>query len=230
MNKHILINGASSGIGRSLAVLLAHKGYTLSLCGRQPDKLQTTLASLPVEQVNLSAHFCVSDAEAVADFVTKANENRPVDILINSVGLNNSREQAKDVPIDTLAWQMNVNCYAPIRFMQAQVPYMQTKSAGCIVNVLSTVCLYSNEGIAAYTASKAALDAYTKVMRKELREDNIKLLSVYPGGVNTEFRPAERPQYLSANDVASAIINMIETPDNVHFHELVLRPQSESNF
>jgi len=67
-------------------------------------------------------------------------------------------------------------------------------------------------------------------MRKELRTDNIKVLSIYPGGVDTEFREAKRPNYLSAEDVADAIVNMLSTSDKANIHELVIRPSSEENY
>ncbi|AWB65133.1 short-chain dehydrogenase [Saccharobesus litoralis] len=230
MTKHILINGASSGIGRQLAMKLSDLGYQLSLTGRSENKLATTLTQVDSENVVTSQAFCVTDETAVKTFCDSASEVLPIDILINCVGLNNSREAGHLVPIETLNWQMQVNCYAPIRFMQACIPAMQNAKQGTVINVLSTTCLYSNTNIAAYTASKAAIDAYTKVMRKELREDGIKMLSIYPGGVDTDFRDVDRPQYLTAEDVADAIIYMLQTNDKTHVHELVLRPQTETNF
>ena len=67
-------------------------------------------------------------------------------------------------------------------------------------------------------------------MRKELAAEHIKLLSVYPGGVDTDFREASRPEYLTAKDVAEAIMAMLNTGPSAHIHELVIRPESERNF
>lgn len=231
MNKHLLLTGASSGIGRELAVLAAEQGYRLSLCGRSADKLNSTLALLNTTDKVYSQAFCVTDESARTAFFHNAiAANGAVDVLINCAGLNNVRLKADATPIEQLDWLMKVNCYAPIECIKAVLPGMKQQGCGTIINVLSTVCLFSNPGIAAYTASKAALDAYTKVMRKELAEQHIKMLSVYPGGVDTDFREASRPEYLSAKDVADAIMAMLNTTANAHIHELVIRPEAERNY
>ncbi|NQY37611.1 MAG: SDR family oxidoreductase [Alteromonadaceae bacterium] len=229
-SRHIVINGASSGIGAALAKLLAEQDYKLSLSGRSEDKLSAVIHSLPASSLVHAESFCVSDHKRIEQFCQQASNKLNVDGLINCVGINQSREQAVGVSKQTMDWHMQINCYAPIEFINQLAPLMRSRKAGVIVNVLSTVCLFANSGIAVYSASKAALDSYTKVMRKELRSDNIKVLSIYPGGVDTDFRQAQRPNYLSAADVAEAIANMLSTSDKAHVHELVIRPASEENY
>jgi len=228
--KHIMINGASSGIGAALSQLVAEQGHKLSLCGRSETKLAKVLTSIPSESLIHAEHFCVSEQSRITNFCQKAQVKLNVDVLINCVGINQSREDAVGVAEETLDWHMKINCYAPLAFINQLAPNMQSRKSGVILNVLSTVCLFSNPGIAVYSASKAALDSYTKVMRKELRTDNVKVLSIYPGGVDTDFREAERPNYLSALDIAHAIENMISTNGKANIHELVIRPTSEENY
>ncbi|MAX44374.1 MAG: short-chain dehydrogenase [Alteromonadaceae bacterium] len=231
MTKHLVLTGASSGIGRELAVLAEKAGFHLSICGRNAQKLATTIGQLDNQAATFNQAFCMTDESAVTAFFKGAEQaNGPVDVLINCAGLNNVRLPADATPIEQLDWLMRINCYAPIECMKAVIPGMKQCGGGTIINVLSTVCLFSNPGIAAYTASKAALDAYTKVMRKELAAEHIKLLSVYPGGVDTDFREASRPEYLTAKDVAEAIMAMLNTGPSAHIHELVIRPESERNF
>lgn len=229
-SRHVLINGASSGIGAALSQLLAKQGYKLSLCGRSESKLLTVTNTLPANSLVHVDNFCVSDHSRIEQFCQQSSAKLTVDILINCVGINQSRESAVAIAKYTLDWHMQINCYAPIEFINQLVPAMQLRQSGVLLNVLSTVCLFSNPGLAVYSASKAALDSYTKVMRKELRSDNIKVLSIYPGGVDTDFRGAQRPNYLSAQDVAEAIVTMLSTSDKAHIHELVIRPKSEENF
>ncbi|GEA02239.1 putative oxidoreductase [Alteromonas sp. KUL17] len=228
--KHILITGASSGIGQALAQQIAKESFLLSLCGRNEEKLQKTLALLPDKRI-YSESFCLTNKKHTEGFIKRAIKTHgDIDVLVNCAGLNNVRKAGIETELSELDWLMEVNCYAPIHCMQTVVPAMQSRKLGTVINVLSTACHFSNPGIAAYTASKAALDAYTKVMRKELRKDNIKMLSVYPGGVDTPFREAERPEYLKAEDVAEAIFNLMLTAEHAHVHELIIRPQSEENF
>ncbi|WP_017445923.1 SDR family oxidoreductase [Gayadomonas joobiniege] len=231
MKAHILISGASSGIGRAIAIEASRKGYKLSLCGRDKVKLAETLLHLSPDSQVYTDTFCLSETNKIHAFVSEASKvNGNVNILINCAGLNSARGLGNEVELADLDWMMKINCYAPIEFCKAVLPPMQAMKSGRIINVLSTVCLYSNPGIAAYTASKSALDAYMKVMRKEQRTHNIHFTSVYPGGVNTDFRAAERPQYLSAEAVAKPIIQTLKTNASAHLHELVIRPQAEENY
>lgn len=231
MTQHILITGASSGIGRELAIQASQLGFRLSLCGRDSSKMQSTLKALAPSPNVYHDCFCVSEQAACQAFVKQAeHENGRVDVLINCAGLNHERGQGHQIEPEKLDWMMKINCYAPIYFMQAALPKMQQAQAGTLINILSTVCLHANPGIAAYTASKSALDSYFKVMRKELKKDGIKCLSVYPGGVDTQFREADRPLYLSAASVAKATLQLLNTDANTHIHELVIRPEVEDNF
>ncbi|RDV24171.1 SDR family NAD(P)-dependent oxidoreductase [Alteromonas aestuariivivens] len=231
MTRPLLITGASSGIGRELAVQAEQRGVFLSLCGRNEQKLAQTQDMLQYPQKAFCRAYCLTAQEALDEFVEQAvQQHGPVSVLINCAGLNNVRAPGAETTIQQMEGLMQVNCYAPIACIQAVLPSMLQRGCGTVVNVLSTVCLYANPGIAAYTASKAALDGYTKVMRKELKGQNIKFISVYPGGVNTEFREADRPQYLEAGEVARAILNLLDTAEKTHIHELVIRPQAEDNF
>ncbi|MDX3773440.1 SDR family oxidoreductase [Chromatiaceae bacterium AAb-1] len=231
MTKHVVLSGASSGIGRALAILLSQQGYRLSLCGRDPQKLAATQQQLAAGCPLFAAHFDATDRQAVAAFCLQAEQRHgPADILINCAGANNSRSAAAAPQWLQLEQMMQLNFYAPLCFIEQLLPAMLHRKQGCILNVLSTVCLFSNPGIAAYTATKAALDAYSKVLRKELHGSGVKVLSVYPGGVDTDFRTAARPEYLRPAEVADAISSMLSAGAGAHMHELVIRPAAEVNF
>ena len=107
---------------------------------------------------------------------------------------------------------------------------MKVKKEGLIVNILSTCCLYSNEGTGAYTATKSSLDGLTKVLRKEVRKDNIRVCSVYSGGINTPFRIQVREEYLSPDKAAEAILKTLDIDKSVALDEIVLRPFIETNY
>jgi len=247
MKPHVLLTGASSGIGRALAKKLAEAGYRLSLQGRQADKLATTisqiqqlndaaLAGAESEQQDSSssivhaAAFCLSELHAISDFVAAAQAKAPIDILINCAGANLSRASTSTPDIAALNAMMQLNFFAPVALCAAVLPAMQTRGQGTILNLLSTCCLFANANNSGYTASKLALDGYSKVMRKELQGSGVRVLSLYPGGVNTEFRTTTRPDYLSADEVATAALAMLTAPAHVQWHELVLRPAVETNY
>jgi len=231
MHKHIVITGASSGVGRALAIKLSTLGYQLSLCGLKKDKLAQTLAELAVDSAFYAQSFCLSDQGAIANFIANATDKfGDVDVLVNCAGLNSSRASAATPDWQALNWMLTINFFAPLRFIEVLMPSMLQAKKGTILNVLSTTCLYANKNIAAYSASKSAFDSYTKVLRKELHNTGIKVLSLYPGGINSDFRANENHQYLTASEVADAILAMLSSQHNTHIHELVIRPEIENNF
>jgi len=231
MTKHILLTGASSGIGQQLAIKLSLQGHNLSLCGRQQNKLNHTLEQLDSRVKIYSENFCLSEDEKLAKFVTHAqNQLGEVDILINCAGLNSSRAPASEPDWQELQHMLDINYLAPLRLINAVLPSMREKASGTILNILSTTCLFANPGTSQYSASKAALDMHTKVLRKELHGSGIKVLSLYPGGVNTDFRATDKQEYLQAEDIAEAALSMLFTAKNCHIHELVVRPEIELNF
>ncbi len=235
MKPHVLLTGASSGIGRALAKTLALAGFRLSLQGRQADKLATTIRQiqqLPDSSSSIvhASAFCLSNVNSINDFVAAAQAKAPIDILINCAGANLSRASTSAPDITALNTMMQLNFFAPVALCAAVLPAMQTRGQGTILNLLSTCCLFANANNSGYTASKLALDGYSKVMRKELQGSGVRVLSLYPGGVNTEFRTTTRPDYLSADEVATAVLAMLSAPAHVQWHELVLRPAVETNY
>jgi short-subunit dehydrogenase len=230
----ILLTGATSGVGRRLALRLASEGARLALCGRSEEKMASLLSELgdnAVEHTPFSRTFCLSSEEEIVRFTADAESTLgPTAVLINCAGLNSARAEVAEMNTSDLDWMLAVNLRAPMIFMRECFKGMRERKAGHIVNVLSTVCLFSNEGIGAYTASKAGLDALTKVFRKEARAHGVKVTSIYPGGVNTSFRAQAREEYLSPESVAEAIISVLKLSDETAVHELVFRPMSETNF
>ncbi|MFC4655339.1 MULTISPECIES: SDR family NAD(P)-dependent oxidoreductase [Rheinheimera] len=228
---HVLLTGASSGLGRTIALRLAQAGYRLSLCGQSAEKLQQSLDLLPSQSPLYARAFNLADPQQTEAFYQQACATfGPVDVLINCAGLNNSRTAADQPDWPALELMLQVNFKAPVQLMSLVLPAMRQQGQGDILNVLSTVCLFSNPGIAAYTASKAALDSYSKVLRKELTGTGVRLMSLYPGGINTQFRATARPDYLSADEVAGAVLMMLQSARTSQLHELVLRPAAETNY
>ncbi len=125
---------------------------------------------------------------------------------------------------------MNVNFKSPLILMQEVGKRMKELNSGTIVNILSTVCLFSNETAAAYSASKAALDSVTKIFNKEMREHNVRVVSVYPGGTNTNFRAIDRPDYMPPDEVAEIILANLKFAKTAALDSIVFRPMVEKNF
>jgi len=232
-NKNIIITGASSGIGKCLLYDLIKEKANVSFCGRSTDKMNLIENDLKHRGVDnyLSETFCLTEHERIKSFISHAHERfGSIDIVVNCAGLNSARDAVEDIDLKDLEWMMSINFYAPLVVMQEAFKIMKENNTGLIVNILSTACLYSNEGIGAYTASKAALDSLTKVFRKEARDNNIRVASIYPGGVNTSFRKNENNNYLSPESVSEAIVAHLKLNDEIALDEIVLRPMIEKNY
>lgn len=230
-NSVVILTGATSGIGKELAKMLATTNAKLVLHGRSLEKLDQLLEEIPSKDNIEIACFDLTEIDKIKGFISGVQSKySKVTHLINCAGLNSARGTVDEISLSDLDYMMDVNFRAPFCLMQEAYKQMKKDNKGLIINVLSTVCLFANEGIGAYTASKSALDAMTKVLRKEARNHNVKVTSVYPGGVNTAFRAADRPEYLSAESVALSIFNLMLMPDDLITHELVIRPMVEENF
>lgn len=234
MTEHLLLTGASGGIGRALALQLAKAGYRLSLQGRDAAKLADTCAQVltvaPAAQLVHQAAFDLTDAAALIVFCQQAEAACPVDGLVNCAGANLSRAPANQPDWPALEQMLALNFRVPLLLQQCLLPGMLARRHGTILQVLSTCVSFANPGVAAYSASKSALESYSKVLRRELQESGVRVLHLIPGGVDTAFRAAARPEYLTPDDVAAAALAMLQAPAGAHWHELVLRPQVERNW
>ncbi|NVK25203.1 MAG: SDR family oxidoreductase [Gammaproteobacteria bacterium] len=232
-NQTFLVTGATSGIGRLLVITLVSLGANVAFCGRSEQKMASLLEELNTDSSKLFYEtFDLTDFERIEQFVSGViSKFGGIDVLVNNAGLNSSRAKTQDLTLSDLAWMTKVNMYAPFVMMREVANQtMLAKKQGVIINIMSTVCQFSNEGIGAYTASKSGFDGLSKVFRKEVRESGIKVCNLYPGGVDTEFRESKRPLYLEPNDVVEAILFMAQQSDKASVDELVIRPKIEKNY
>ena len=227
-----LVTGATSGIGRALALELARRGHALAICGRDEARLEAVASdcrSAGASRV-LARAFCVGSEPAITGFVADAVAGLGgLDLLVNNAGLNCSRAPVAELRTEDLDWMYTVNCRAPMVFIRAGFPALKACGRGRVVNILSTTCLFGSEGLAGYTASKMAAEGITRVFRKEAKAAGIAVTAVYPGGVDTAFRPNARPEYMRPESVALAVAGLLDIGAGADVHELVLRPPCEGN-
>lgn len=177
-----LITGASSGIGREAAKLLAEAGYDLVIVGRRESELQKLKSELSHLKVNITLRCAdLNDLQSV-DQIYLGIEN--LDVLVNCAGL------AKFGAISLTALQddrqtVNVNCLALVQMCRKALPLM--KAGGHIVNVSSLSDDIPLPHMAVYSASKAFVTNFTLALAEEVRGQNISVVCVSPGGVDTPF-------------------------------------------
>ena len=227
MKKTVVITGATDGIGKALAILLA-KEYRLALCGRSGSKMAALLQELGERSV-YSECFDITDGEARHGFCENVKAHfGTVDVLVNCAGANTKKDRVVDINLDDLRYMFELNCVSGLGMIQEIYPMMAEQRQGLIVNIITTCTLFHSPMTGSYTATKNAMDGISKILTKEVKGDNIGVCNVYPGGVDTNFRPTANPNYLRPETVAKMIKIAIENEDGC-LHDIVIRPFIEDN-
>lgn len=227
MERKVFITGATRGIGRELVKQLTVPGFSVYGTGRD----EALLKALKAETGCLGAVADLADPEQVVEVYEKAKTALgQVDILINNAGLNHRKAPVTEIELADWELQYAVNLRAPMLLCREALKDMAAHKSGHIVNVVSTIAKTSQPNYSIYSTMKHGLMGFTNCLTKEAREVNVKVTAVYPGGTDTDFRPADRPEYLSAESAAKMIVHCITAPEDVVVHDLTYRPMVEDNF
>ena len=227
MCKATLITGATRGIGRELARQLQAAGFNLFITGRNPQ----LVASLKQELGCAGTAADLADPEAVVSlFATARQALGRIDVLVNNAGFNKGKDPLEKVTAEDLDASYAVNVRAVILLSREALKDMAPRRSGHIVNVISSIARTKMENYSVYSTMKYALHGFTGCLAKEARHVGVKVTGVYPGGVDTTFRPNARPDYMRPESAARMIVQCITAPEDVVVHELVYRPIIETNF
>ncbi len=176
-----LVTGASSGIGRATAAMLAKNGFTVYGGSRRAVTGEKTADGYTA--IKLDVTDSQSAAAAVDEVISR--EGR-IDVLVNCAG-NGIAGAVEDCTGEDALEQMNTNYAGVIRMVRAALPYMREKRSGLIVNIGSVGGIYSIPFQTLYSSSKCALEAMTEGLRIELMPFNVKAALVEPGDIKTGF-------------------------------------------
>lgn len=221
--KRVVVTGASSGIGRALAVSLAERGAVLTLAARRHDRLEALSRELvsrfPKSTPPVAVSCDVTKADEVSVLIGGTVERLgSVDLLINNAGVSVYGEARLTRPEDFRA-VMDVNFHGAMLCTHEVLPFMRRQDSGLIVNIASVAGLHGVPYLAAYSASKAALVAASQSLRAEFAESGVRIMIVYPGYTDTEIFEREtlvggarRPSAPRApeSEVGEAIVRAIE--------------------
>lgn len=185
-NRIALVTGASSGIGRATAQLLAGNGYYVFAMARRKDRLEQIRCE-NIEPVPLD----VKDPEAIKAAVNHAVTTRGrIDLLVNNAGYG-QLGAIECVSMEAAHEQFEVNVFGYARFMQAVMPHMRAQQSGCIVNIASILGKITIPGFGWYAASKHAVEALSETLRGEAMKFGIDVIVIAPGLIKTEFAAKE---------------------------------------
>lgn len=190
MNQIVLITGATSGIGKACAERFAAGGFNLIITGRRQDRLDALKKSIEDQSgvKVLPLCFDVQNREAV----NAAIEGLPADwkkinILVNNAGLALGRDSFEDADMNDWETMLDTNVHGLLYVSRAVLPFMIGQKGGHIINMGSVAGKEVYEKGNVYCASKFAVDAISKAMRIDLLKHGIKVTSINPGAVETEF-------------------------------------------
>ncbi|MEQ9467554.1 MAG: SDR family NAD(P)-dependent oxidoreductase [Ekhidna sp.] len=235
-----LITGATSGIGEATARILS-RNYRLIICGRRKDRLEKLKKELGREVQTLS--FDVRDKKAFfSAFESLPEDWKKVDVLINNAGNAHGLDLIQDGNTDDWDAMMDINVKGLLYVSKAIIPGMVSRKKGHIVNISSIAGLEVYPRGNVYCASKHAVDALTKGMRMDLNEHGIKVTSIDPGLVETEFsevrfkgdtkRASQVYQNytpLTAHDVAETIEFVLSRPPHVMIGDVLILPTDQAS-
>jgi uncharacterized protein len=215
----IVITGASNGIGRQLALDLAARGAIVAGCGRSIPRLKETLKEVRRTSPSSVMIGCdVSDAEQVQGMIAKiiADYGR-IDILVNNAGVGMRRPFA-ETPLETIEEILRVNYLGAVYCTHSALPSMSARGAGHIVNISSIAGMIGTLNMAAYCASKFAMNGWSESLYHELKPLGIHVSIVCPGPVANDFArdfhdsepKSPRNWVVSTEAVSRAIIRVID--------------------
>ena len=188
MNKTALITGATSGIGKATAQILAKNNYRVILCGRREDRLLQLKQELSAFTDVHCLQFDVRDKNSVFESIYNLPENfSTIDVLINNAGNAHGLDPIQTGDIDDWDAMIDINVKGLLYVSKAIIPQMIERKSGHIINIGSTAAkeVYPNGNV--YCASKHAVDALNQAMRIDLNPFGIRVGAIHPGMVETEF-------------------------------------------
>ena len=241
--RNVLITGATSGIGEATARLLAKNNYNLILCGRRQEKLGQLQKELSAYTKVATLLFDVRDNSAVTTALQSlGGEWKNIDVLINNAGNAHGLDPVHKGSIEDWDAMMDINVKGLLYVSREILPAMTARKSGHVINIGSVAGkeVYPNGNV--YCASKFAVDALTKGMRMDLNPFGIKVTSIHPGLVETEFSlvrfkgDSERASTvykgikpLTGEDIADSILYVLSAPDHVVIADMVIYPRAQAS-
>jgi hypothetical protein len=241
VDKTVLVTGASSGIGRACAVAFAAAGARLVLSGRRAERIERLAATLAVQTHIVTLD--VRDRAAVdAAIAGLPPEWSTIDVLVNNAGLAAGLGPLPDNDPDDWDRMLDTNVRGLLNVTRAVVRGMLDRRSGHVVNIGSIAGRETYPGGVVYCATKAAVDRITRGLRMDLLGSGVRVSTVDPGMVETEFSvvrfhgDADRAASvyegvtpLTPDDVAEAVVWVADRPAHVQVAELVILPTDQAS-
>ena len=228
-NKPIaIITGASTGIGKYISIKLSNNNYHVILIARDMKKLKSVEKIIKEEGNECSVlSVDIGNEKSVNKIYSEILNKKNVDVLINNAGVG-IFNKIQNISLSEWNQQINTNLTGSFLMTKMIVPNMIKKKTGKIIFINSIAGLNPYPFSSAYVTSKFGLTGFASSLREELRDHNIKVMSIHPGAIDTPFwdkvdNGFNREEMLNSIDCAKMIINNIQAPGNITIEEMVIR-------
>jgi len=228
--KIAVVTGGTRGIGRAIAERLLREGSSVAICGRTNESVDGAVAAMKPLGGIFGYPADVTQLDQVSRFFRAVDrEFGGLDILVNNAGEGVFRKVAEMTPEE---WHRNIdlNLNGPYYCSREALARFRQRGGGFIVNISSLAAKNPFSGGAGYNASKFGLNGFTEAMMLDHRYDNVRVSSIMPGSVNTEFsgEPAKRSGdtswMIAPEDVAEAVAMVLRMPARTMISRVEMRP------
>ena len=240
--KTIFITGATSGIGKATAILLAQQKNRLIICGRNKTVLEELKSELSKETEVTTLSFDVRNSDDVFATINLLPQSwKNIDVLINNAGNAHGLDPISDGNIHDWDAMMDGNVKGLLYVSQPIIRLMKENKNGQIINISSVAARQTYANGVVYCASKKAVDTISEGMRLELTQFGIRVTNIQPGAVETDFSKVRFKgdeakadavyagyEPLVAGDIADAIAYCINVPERVSVAEMTIYPKAQA--
>jgi NADP-dependent 3-hydroxy acid dehydrogenase YdfG len=244
MKNIVLITGATAGIGEATAILLAQNGFNLIVTGRRQERLISLNKKIKNETNAevLTLHFDIRSLSETEEAVKSIPEEwMNIDVLINNAGLAAGLHAIQEGVVDDWERMIDTNIKGLLYISRLITPVMVNRRSGHIINISSVAGKETYPQGNVYCATKSAVQALTMGMRLDLLKYGIKVSSVCPGAVETEFslvrfkgdEKKSKEVYkgftpLFAEDIAETILFLLTRPKHVNIDDILVMPTAQA--
>jgi short-subunit dehydrogenase len=229
-SKFVVITGGTKGIGKALVQKFAQNGYSVITCARNEEdlnKLKTDIEQSHGAEIHTKSSDLSQKEEVLAfsDFVQSITDT--VDVLINNTGVFLPGSISEE-PEGNLEKMMDTNLYSAYHLTRQLLPAMLKQKSGHIFSISSIAGITAYASGGSYSITKYAMQGFTKCLREELKEHNIRVTAVLPGATYTaSWEGVDLPEdrFMKSEDIANAVYSAYELSSQTVVEEIVLRPQ-----
>lgn len=228
-NHKAVVTGGTKGIGRAIVNMLASQGFDVAVCARTQDDLINLRNELDSHHVEIVTHVAdvskKEDIDMFAQFIR--SKWNAIDILVNNAGVFEPGSVLTEEK-GQLERMMETNLYSAYYLTRALIPLIGQGTKPHIFNLCSIASKIAYPNGGSYSISKFALLGYTKVLREELKSQNIRVTAVLPGATwSDSWAGADLPEdrLMQANDIATLVWSSYSLSASADVEEIVVRPQ-----